>query len=159
MAKGIKTRRGESKGVDDGATYLYNAGNEYSALTGGIIGISTFPSYSVQPPTKNSADIYISVSDLYELCGVFTNNAIDFSDFSKLKIEVTQFTRSSGVLQLAIYTDKTSGNVLSYVNKTSPISANTIIELDVSSINGSYYPSFLVFSGYCNATMTKMWLE
>lgn len=158
MGEGIKTRRGESQGIL-GATYLYNAGNEYSVLTGGIIGISVFPSYSVQPPTKNSADIYISASGVYELCGVFTNDAIDFSDFSKLKIEVTQFTHSSGVLQLAIYTDKTSGNVLGYVNKTSPISANTIIELDVSSTNGSYYPSFLVFSGDCNANIKKMWLE
>ena len=56
MAKGIKTRRGESKGKAN--TYLYNRGDEKTSLTGGWSVMAYRGTYTAdQSVTENTNNI------------------------------------------------------------------------------------------------------
>lgn len=127
---------------------LYDAGNEYSAYTGGWVSFN--PSgYTAGTATKNTSSLYLNAKYVYDswyTIAFGTKNKIDLSKFSILHLNVTATTgESSGntcaKLGLCSVEDSTVYN--------SPVAGVLIptttgaVTLDVSSYTGSYYVFFL----------------
>ena len=127
---------------------LYDAGNEYTAQTGGWESFNP-TGYSLGEATKNSNNLYLNAKYVYDnwyTIAFGTKNKIDLSKFSILHLNVTAATGASSgdtctKLGLCSVKDKTvySSPVASV---TFPASTGAVT-LDVSSYTGSYYVFFL----------------
>lgn len=137
---------------------LYDAGNEYEQFTGGITSWSAVSSVSTKGNiTKNSTNIVLSAPSGCSIAAG-PSNKINLTKFSKFCINVTSAcsdTRAS----IRIFSDKSAGSYGASLD----ISANKTgkFELDISNVNGEFYPAAMVYSQ--SGTMTigfdKLWLE
>lgn len=145
-------------------TWLYNEGEEFTPTTGGIVALTSYPLYTVEAITKNADNLYLTSTGTNHICGFSTNNAIDFTNYTKLKMEASQFTGGSSncILSLRVFETKNSNIVKGNKDVNTAFVSNNIIELDISNINGSFYPYAVLFTltGVTgNANIIKMWLE
>jgi len=136
--------------------WIYNNGEKYMTFTGGI----TF--------TKNSNGIYEdkSVTDGYfflsreattaaRFSAGLTVNRIDMTPFSKIHYRVTPKDTNVGTIYLAVMNDNTVGTAWTASNKTVKYIAvstftkdiSTELELDISDVNGEYYPGIQASAG------------
>lgn len=150
MAKGIKTRRGESKGQ---IIIIYNNGVINTDFTGGL---ETFYSQSGSTVTYGSSDITI-VSTSGNVTIVGSTNKIDVTAFKKLKIEVTS---NNGTFQFGLSSEKGLDFFNNGISKTTVgnVSSATTFEADINSVNGLYYFAMRT-GGPTTAKVTKIWLE
>ena len=121
-------------------TYLYNNGDECTDLTGGWEATATKPSGSGSTATKptvkkDTNSITVSLTSGYENYRVgylATAKSIDLTNYSKITINVTNFTINGGI---EVSNSKESGFTrIAHTN----LSAGKNV-LDVSSLSGSYY--------------------
>lgn len=124
----------------DWIKYLYNMGDECTDLTGGWVAAAIKPagsgSTAVKPSvTKNTDSITFSLTSGYPnyIVGyLVTEKSIDITNYSKITINVTNFSISGGLI---VSNSKTSG-----FTKTAVVDfAVGRNELDISSLSGSYY--------------------
>lgn len=139
---------------------LYDAGNQYTDITGGWIrhgkgGTVTF----------NDDNIYLATSSEYSEGAVNTTNAVDLTDFATLKVTVTT-TRKGDILGKVIVYTKNASNKETVAASASlnNSSKETMTSLDVSALNGAYYvriqssgfSSSYYMTGKFNVTKVKL---
>lgn len=123
-------------------TYLYDKGDECTALTGGwnayAYKTSTSGSTATKPTvTKGSTSIKIAFSSSGTRAGaLFTEKTVDLTNIATLEIDVIDVDSKADTVFLGITADKK--------NNYSPTARKTIYEkgtaiLDVSEFTGSYY--------------------
>lgn len=176
MAKGIKTRRGESRGSN--GTYLYNSGD-----ISPIAGDFTIVSYagSSVTLTKNPSNMYCNINGGGSTSGghlrCFTTNKVDLTSYSKLKVEcdasvLDNYSGSSsssfGFSAHAVRTYDSANIAFKNIAVSSTVgtvaTASGIFEVDISGVSGSYYIAFggyaePVTTSYSRGTIYKVWLE
>lgn len=165
MGEGFKIRR--QLPIFDTNIYLYNEGDECTALTGGYVQGFTYvsPSYSKQAT-------YLQIVSAAGGVGRYTsNNKVDLTSYSKLYIDLSMTLTGSGTYSnclLVVSNDKTLETHVAYVGyikntgSTALTLTNQIYELDVSALNGSYYVQFHIAaaSGLNNTGKChKIWVE
>ncbi|MDD4565738.1 MAG: hypothetical protein PHE79_09740 [Eubacteriales bacterium] len=143
---------------------LYNYGDEISHVTGGWLGVTT---KGTATETKNADNLYVA-SPPYSNDGMFvTNNLIDLTNFTKLKITYQSNDNSNGWVSLAAGDSKSvnaypGNNLVGKVLDDSPSSMMTA-ELEISAITGSHYIKIGTGSGSSSPTVWvnayKIWLE
>lgn len=148
----------------DGPRFLYNAGNEYTALTGGW---NLWTNNSAKATlTKNSDSILMKILSGSIASGVYPTNSIDITNYSVLGLQYTLTGGRSDVTgRFGLVSDPSfngwvgSGSVIAYIS--TPIADTKIVLLDVSAINSSYYVSTYnnADSGEINLTIKKIWLQ
>jgi hypothetical protein len=153
----------------DGRTYLYNAGDECTALTGGWVqgyksGTNGF--------TKNASNITMyDASGSADEIAIVTNNLIDLSEASTLNVEFDGFgsgTYTSRYLYLVESTNKTAnrdtydGKMSWSYNSIGTVS-HYIGSMDVSALNGLYYVRIhcrtALATDRCDLTVYNVWTE
>ena len=167
MGEGIKTRRGESNGImPSSGIYLYNEGDECTALTGGWSkagynrGVATL--------TKNATNmtLYVSTS-LNQTVSVLTENTYDFTPYTTAFLDATMTGSGTNIwskfsLESSRET-RTSEPARIIFNEIQAIDGvRRIYELPLASINTSYYMNFTADkSGSSTQTVVihKIWLE
>lgn len=151
MAKGIKTRRGESKGQPSG---LYTLGTEnvaWETYTGAYYGGTV---------TKNADHVLLSANNPGNIAGIITTNPVDLTNFTKIKVDVDVTNWRNEGNYLMVTSNKTT--VTSMASLVFPTTGRATYELDISSINQSAY--IRVCSAGLNGTlvsekMYRVWLE
>lgn len=150
--------------------WLYKDGNEETAITGGYVGrTQSNSSWSLE-----SDHIYLGFNSAgtgSKAVTVYTNNQIDFTDYSYLKAYLNRTTVQSGnsssaaeVCLLAASTNtqpvgKDYATVKYHENNTTkpwPEGYETLT-VDVSSVSGSYYVG--LFSGNYKIDVYRIWME
>ena len=128
--------------------YLYNSGDENTALTGGW-GQKDASGGTNQPIQKNASNITISVAQnsgsSRQECIAGTGNAIDLKGYNTAYINVSQFAHTNGagedrysaIGRFGVF-DSSIDSITKYVE----INRTGIISLDVSDLSGSYYVFF-----------------
>ena len=160
MGEGFKIQR--QLPIFDTNIYLYNEGDERTALTGGWSAVTTQGSAT---ETKNADNLYVVCTSFYSAGMFVTANTVDLTNYSKIKIEY-KGSSQNGWCCLGVGSSKTlnahlDNNTAGLVLATSAVKATA--EIDISSINSSLYIKFGTGSGgtaphsYGNAY--KMWLE
>lgn len=170
MAEGFKVQH-KKQHKEQGKVYLYNAGDEYTTLTGGwtlktLTGISG--SYSL---TKEASSLKINGKVSATACMIYPINKIDISIYTKLcaTIRVTQKTNSYYSPTIGawnIIPSLRSDYLTDAVAYTGHILATTIATydyvLDISNVNGIYYLPVgfnTGWSGTYTFYIDKVWLE
>lgn len=166
MGEGIKTRRGKSKGVL--RTYLYNEGDQSSALTGGwsaynyLVQSGLSVAYSFVDPTFNINNIDFTLPNVaFKNTGASHTLAIDVTNYSRLRVEYT----SNNLLQgnyLNVSTSKTT-IAESFINIIK-VGNNLVAELDITNLSGNKFISFNINTGGSEANggtiiIHKIWFE
>lgn len=139
---------------------LYNAGNEYTSITGGWAakamdagsGASTY----LPTITRNTSNIVFTASGGNNGGAVYLANKIDLTNYSTLRFEVTV---SGAGGQFDIWTTISSSLATNRVSAT-PVSTN--MSVDISSINGLHNLGFYLAANNGTAatiTLKKMWME
>jgi hypothetical protein len=140
-------------------TYLYNLGDEITALTGGWVKRSD----SVGTYTKESTYLSISNTTLETGGAFYTTNSADVSSYNKIKATFSDVVVSgSAVAQIYMKTAANGGGTtLAIAQPTITSAAETTIELDVSALATGYVyvGAFLTASGSVSSKITKIWLE
>ena len=145
---------------------LYSPGNTQDATTGGYSSIGkswgSDYSYSVTAPsvTYNTDNMVMYLSYKYKSGMVFTKNKINLANINTLTLKGTGYLGQDGGIYLGLWTD-TNGSYVSS-NRAAAVSvatdhATTTINqnLDVSSLDDSYYIGYCLCSGYGgNAQLT-----
>lgn len=149
----------EGQSVNVALTYaliLYDAGNQYTATTGGW-GSSVESNGLIEFRANN---IYISGNGNnggdYARVAIFTKNKVNLSGYSRLNItvNVTKVNYSHIPHQIGISDDQ---NRQSFVAKTTDNTTGTkTLSLDISSYSGAYYVKYEMMG---TGTVTKVWLE
>ena len=159
----------EEKWSPNKILYLYNKGDECTDVTGGIGAYKvresgyTFTSSSVIKDV-DSITIKLLRSNGSNSGGAITNNAIDLTNYKKICINATSIISTDNHCILSI--SKTLGTTF-FDTKEAYAHVNDvgIIELDISSVTGSYYV------GVCNyipsaasdsmrgCTFNAIWIE
>lgn len=133
--------------------WLYNAGNEYTSVTGGWIQRPTVSGYVASGTfTKNSDNIY-SKSVSMGSSAISTTNAIDLTGYSTLHIKFKVGSGSQARYKIATELP-TSG-------EPTTISASTsyqTITLDISSYSGSYFFALGDMSSHNGVYLQQAWL-
>lgn len=146
MAKGVKTRRGKSKGKVN--PYLYNSGDENTLLTGGwVVGYSD--GSGTQTKESNHLYLYAYGSSYVPQKTYVTNNAINMTNINTLKVDWEKTGSSYGSASLHLIVSKIKeGNRTQYDARVvfSEI-GRTTSQLDVSSLSGEYYVRINANSG------------
>ena len=133
---------------------LYDAGNEYEFITGGWTSGNVSSSSTATPSaiTKNDDRIVIpnrqSASN-----GAFTVNAIDLTNYTKLKAIYSGNTPSLRVAPNYPASSATASAKGSNVGET-----RTELTLDISGLTGMYRPALSCSTQYA-ISLYKMWLE
>lgn len=141
----------------DWRRYLYNCGDECTDVSGGWSGYAYKSSDSgstVNAPTvtKGTGSItvkqngYNSSSAKYYAGALFSEKAVDLSNYGTMKINVTEFSGSSANLVVT----KTKGNNYTIAGKVE-IKSTGAFSVDVSSLSGDYYVALMI-QGVQNAT-------
>ena len=114
---------------------LYDAGNQYTDITGGWIRVG-----SGGTVTFNDDNIYLATLQDYSFGTVDTTNAIDLTDFATLKVTATATNNSYMLGKVIVYTKDTTGKVTIAASANLDSSAiETVTSLDVHALNGAYY--------------------
>ena len=121
-------------------TYLYNKGDECTDLTGGWVATATKPSGSgstaVTPTVKKDTNsITVSLTSgypNYKIGYLATVKSIDLTNYSKITINVTNFSIDGG-----IEVSNSKGSGFTRIAHTNLSAGKNV--LDVSSLSGSYY--------------------
>lgn len=168
---------------DNVKQYLYNKGDEFTALTGGWIGskgiLSTQVGNNAVMPTVTKNTDRITV---YERTGGSTNhgslimaNPIDLSSYKKICVETIGYNRNSTRINAALNFVITSTNPYN-TNYSAVKSATThfktnsdddkiILTIDITSLTNIYYLAFAVTAYHDgdyregDTTIFKVWLE
>lgn len=156
MGEGFKIQKGTP--VFDTTVWLYDSGDEKSAVTGGWAeGFSELPAGLTSSQSKETDHLYLALSRTTEGTGRrswITTNAIDLTALTKLVFDWqglhTDGYGDPGNVQYAIQVvtaAQRTSNELTYTanySKTFAFTRETAAELDVSALNGSYYIRFIV---------------
>lgn len=111
---------------------LYDAGNQYTDITGGWIRHGTGGTV-----TFNDDNIYLETLDAYSEGAVDTTNAIDLTGFATLKVTAQG---SSKIGKVIVYTKNVAGKETIAASASLKTGADeTVTSLDVSGLSGAYY--------------------
>lgn len=144
--------------------YLYKAGDECTALTGGWNGRAVAGSGTNTGSFTKSDDRMVLVSsgsNAYCFTIAETAKAINFAGYDKLKAEVVApSTNSSIYCDFGISTNPVNDM---YSNTTKVVQAGksndmVTLEIDITGYQGSYYVDFLADVGI-TITVFNVWLE
>ena len=116
--------------------YLYYSGEQYTGVTGGWKALDAY--------TLKETYINLTVAAQYAGRQAFTLSPVDMSGYSKLNVEVTNWSK---VCYLGINNTKPNDYVWNdpnFSNQTdceaiTEITANGTVSLDISSMSGSFY--------------------
>jgi hypothetical protein len=139
---------------------LYNSGDEQVTFTGGWVSSYTFNGGTF---TKNASTFQLNNPIYSDACGV-TNNLVDLTDVSKIKMTFTFNLGSSyGWIGLSVSADKTGVMTNDTVKVQVSTGGTQTAELDVSSLSGSYYiklstECFHTATAPLSATINKIWI-
>lgn len=127
---------------------LYDQGNEYIGVTGGIVqgSYTTYPGQLI----KNADSITLRWGSGYASVAI-TNNMIDITDYNYLCADVISLP-SESYFALAVSLSKSI--VDADIDFTTRIFTTGTIKRNISSLTGSYY-----LSAFNGGTFNKMWLE
>jgi hypothetical protein len=152
----------------DSALYLYNKGNEYTNLTGGWVAAGQSGTTGKITITKSDTTIkYVNNTGSVSYCngGVTTAKPVDFTNYSKLYIHLTNGRYGYSDYWLSIMVNK--NNPIG--NSDSPIElkalakneskVDKLISIDISNINGYYHLYFIDRPLGCWTEFDKVWLE
>ena len=145
----------------DWALLLYHAGNECAGVTGGWL------SYQNQTGsvTKNASNLvlYTQRTDGNSVARIATNNAIDFSTISTLKMLYTQVGGSNATRSFGVGASQYNTSLASAVPDDGTL---VVASVDVSAIDGYAYVSCLQAGTYsssstasCTLTVFRIWGE
>lgn len=143
--------------------YLYNNGDQCTAVTGGwsyaaFLSTSNYSAGTLDT-AYNGTTCYLSANGVNKQISAVTVNKIDVTDYNALRIEVSDYTfAGSGYKELDLVSSR--GDVSSYAAQVRIESTGTFT-VDVSSITGSYYIGLYLNSGSagsCAIGFTKMYL-
>lgn len=113
---------------------LYDAGNQYTDITGGWIRHGTGGTV-----TFNDDNIHLATLEAYSEGQVNTINKIDLTNFSSLKVTVTASNRKNIIGNVNVFTKNEAGaSVTAATTSLSNAALETITTLDVSELNGEY---------------------
>ena len=149
--------------------WLYKDGNQYEDLTGGFVQTTTGDYYGYKFTgivNFNTTSIYVSVDSTgNELPFVNTVNKIDFSNYSKIKVEYSFATSGSRdstrkvTIWLTSEIGKDSMQNYQKLYEQIPDGSGTL-EIDISAVNTSYYFVIAADSNPgVHATINKVWVE
>lgn len=157
--------------------YLYNVGDEKTALTGGW-SLLAFYTSGTSTTTKNASNIetVIAMPGASAVQSIYkTTNQIDLTNFSKIAMQVEMATTAqlnashAGRAVIDIYDTTTLvsgqqyptslGQTIKSIAQNS--SYNGTVELDISSINGLHYVDFQAWYTNVNGNVktVSIWLE
>lgn len=158
----------------DEAVYLYNAGNEYTSLTGNWEQKDASGGTNKQIQ-KNAADITVSVAQTSgasrQECIAGTSNQVDLTKYKTAYINVSYYDHTNGsgegryseICRFGVY-----GSSIDSITDYVVINNAGIISLDISNLSGSYYvffglktdwPSSTDNSNFANCVVTQVYLE
>ena len=157
--------------------YLFNGGQSVngSSLTGGWRVVTSSHGFHVNNGATwvlvNNGSVGTSLtasaagwydSNHYEAAAVSTVNKINLSSYSKLKVYIS--SSGYGTVQINVDSDQDlNGSDGRWQNALIPSSAPYTVEIDLSSLNSSYYVVIMVYAGSTNmnptVSVTKVWLE
>lgn len=152
---------------------LYDAGNEFTWKTGGWNayaykydgggGTAFAPTL-----TKNATNMVQTLTYSGERIGsVFMENAIDLTNYSKIKITFSGTQPSSQYTEITLILTTTKGasypinGALNLLAGYTTSNSGTL-EFDISALNGLYYVALaqdITVTGTSTLTTTKIWLE
>lgn len=128
----------------DWITYLYNNGDECADLTGGWEEKAT--DSNEKGITKGANKITVSVSRTsgnHQGSIAGTKNMVDLANVKTLRVTVADYSNSSGNANFCrIGVTNTGFNSENTIAAYKVVSGNGTVELDVSSLSGSYYIFF-----------------
>lgn len=167
MAKGIKTRRGESKGVIP--RVIYDNGTEYDSISKNWgYGTHTFEKLA---GNIHSHGYYPNTSN-WNGCGYSNDNGIDFTSFKTLNVTFINNTNTNtgiyGTVAVRVQPSKpttlsqAANNKLADVTKDgNQVNGSYTLSVDITSISGMKW--FEIYTAGCSgdvhAYATKIWLE
>jgi len=163
----LLARYGIMASQSDGLTYLYNEGDEITALTGGWNNkvYATYGSGGSFTKYATTIKSVGSTSLSSGECGVSHVTAVNFAPYSKLCIDVTSAVKSTyGPYAQAFGIRIMSGNLGNIWSSTLYIGASSVpitgvYELDISSVTATAFLSILGYAGSGQITFGKVWLE
>ena len=125
---------------------LYDAGNQYTDITGGWIRHGTGGTV-----TFNDDNIYLATLDDYTEGAVNTTNAIDLTGFATLKVTASVTNRQYMLGKVSVYTKNAAGKeTVAASAELDSSSTETVTSLDVSGLSGAYYVR-IQSSGYSSS--------
>lgn len=145
--------------------YLYNHGTIETAISGGLV---TGGNYGVTPTRTFNADNFYMRGAGASQSGAngteVTDNLIDITPYSKLcaVFSALSTTGTTTSAYIGVTSQKADGRRSTFTAFEIANSANTVCELDISSLNSAYY---IGVGGAGNANMTwsfnlvELWLE
>lgn len=162
-------------GTVDQKVYIYNTGDEYTALTGGLVAGDTKGS-GIRSKETDRFICQVTDAGQYVRYGYVTASQINFTNYTRLYVEWKQThtgsNKTNGAGKIKIVTpqiDSTSvsanANGVAFIDHIAGTTdaTNIIASVDVASINGSYWLSCIFASGDFNAQgkieVYKIWLE
>ena len=114
---------------------LYDAGNQYTDITGGWIRHGTGGKV-----TFNDDNIYLATLDDYTEGAVDTTNAVDLTGFATLKVTASATRRQYMLGRVIVYTKNVAGKeTVAASADLDSSSTETVTSLDVSALSGAYY--------------------
>ncbi|QHI72906.1 hypothetical protein [Aminipila terrae] len=134
---------------------LYNAGNEYSYITGGWIKFYPVPEGSSGNVSNNGTQLVCTANTVSDV-GMITNNKIDLSKYNYLYAQVDYYLGGERAWILA-QNSNVSGNGFNFTASISFTGAGKIA-LPISSISTSHY----IYIGAAKngaIKVSKIWLE
>lgn len=143
--------------------YLYNNGDQCTAVTGGwsyaaFLSTSNYSAGTLDT-AHNGTTCYLSANGTNKQISAVTVNKIDVTNYRALRIEVSDYTfAGSGYRELDLVSSR--GNVSSPAAQVQIESTGTFT-VDVSGYSGSYYIGLYLNSGSagsCAIGFTKMYL-
>jgi hypothetical protein len=151
-------------------TYLYNLGDENTAVTGGwVVGASQTQSGASGSQNKEVDHLKLyaqgAATDANAWITYVTNNAIDLTNFSTMYIEwdVTHIGTVTNQSSAGVGTVKTDNGLLAYKFRQDTSTVRAIESFDVTSLSGGHYCKLYTFSAGSarNSTVKafRVWLE
>lgn len=136
--------------------YLYNRGDQRTSVTGGWAS-SHGGGSGVSMNTDNIEITQVATSG--RGASVYSNNRIDFTDYSTIHFIFTNSAASTYIYTKGGISDSTNYVEPTFLEATEfPVSASEAeMVVDISSITGLHYPR--IIGGYATLRIYKVWLE
>jgi hypothetical protein len=127
----------------DNKTYLYNQGDECTALTGGWVGGYQAASLNI---TKGASTIAVTLpttaptGTTYQ-AAIETSNYIDLNNYTTLNFNVTSVTNVDGGRFVCLSTSSSKASTVYTGSAADFANFNTtgVKTIDISALNGNYY--------------------
>lgn len=124
----------------DWIMYLFKDGDQFENITGGLKGYA-YKAYTsgaiVTTPTVSITDVVrFSVGGNTSASALFVENPVDLTPFTKLTINITEYSALAGQVYMIISTNK--ANNYNYVALTQ-INGTGLHELQIGDYDGAYY--------------------